>query len=138
MEDGFKTLIDFGQSTTTFKEKSVTPPPLQGGGANDVTTMRNTRYRTKAPKKLLDVGEVQCNGEYDPACYSEYVSLMQVNQLITLSFPDDSTVAFWGWLDSFAPGASSEGGQPEATITIIVSNRDAAGDEIGPVYTAPV
>jgi hypothetical protein len=138
MENGFKTLIDFGQGAGIFHERTVTPPAMSMGGAIDLTGHRNVGYRTKAPKKLKDMGEITSVGGYDPSAYSSFLALLGVNQEITLTFPDESTVVFWGWLDSFAPGGLTEGTYPDATITIIVSNVDADGDEIAPVYTAPV
>jgi hypothetical protein len=62
------------------------------------------------------------------------LTLLQVNQQITITFPDLSTVTFWGWLDTFTPGDLSEGEQPTAEITVIPSNQDSAGDEVGLSY----
>lgn len=139
MEDGFPTVIDFGQGTT-FCVKTITPPSLEMGGANDVSCMSNTAYRTKAPKALIDMGDVQCVGYYSPELYTTFVSELGNNKQITITFPAIGSDAakvltVWGWLDSFAPGTSEEGSAPEATITIVISNRDTAGDEQAPVIS---
>jgi len=52
------------------------------------------------------------------------------------TFPDGATLAFWGWLDEFTPGAAVEGEQPEADITVICSNQNDSGVETAPVLTA--
>lgn len=137
IDDGYQTLVDFALSPTVkFYEKEVTPPSIEGGGANDTTTMRNVKWRTNAPKKLFSLGQSKLTAAYDPAVYEDIQTMLNKNQLITITFPDGSTVAFYGWLDSFTPGAIKEGSQPTADVTIICSNQDADGAEIDPVYTA--
>lgn len=136
INDGFSTLITFSSNPAIkFKEKEVTPPSVTGGGANDTTTMRNTTWRTMAPKKLKSLGEASATVAYDPAVYLEIVTMVNVNQLITVTFADGSSLAFWGWLDEFAPGASKEGEQPTADIKIQTSNQNTTGTEVAPVFT---
>jgi len=133
INDGFSTIISLGG--TNLFEKEVTPPGIDGGGANDTTTMRNTTWRTMQPKKLKTLSECSFVAAYAIAAYSTLLSLLQVNQLVTVTFPDASTLAFWGWLDKFTPNASKEGEQPTANCTLIPSNQDDNGAEIAPVYT---
>lgn len=148
MGDGYQTTIDFsvfaaGSSDATMltlmEEKEVTPPGISGGGANDASTMRNETWRTMSPKSLRTLSPATFTVAWDPALYDEMVAMINVNQLITITFPDGATLAFWGWLDDFAPGANVEGSQPTATLTIIPSNQDGDNNdaEYSPVYTAP-
>lgn len=137
IDDGFSTTIAFAEAPAVkFYEKTVTPPGVEGGGANETTTMRNEEWRTKAPKKLKSLGDAGAKCAYDPAVLTDCVAMINVNQEITITFPDDSTWVFWGWLDEFKPGEITEGKQPEADIKIIASNQDDNGDEIAPVYSA--
>jgi len=140
MNDGHSTTITFndtpGVAGVTFKEKEVTPPAIQGGGENETTTMRNTTWRTRQPKQLKTLDQSSFTAAYDPALYDTILALINANQLITITFPDGDTLAFWGWLDDFTPGANVEGEQPEADLTIICSNQNAAGVETAPVYAA--
>lgn len=142
LTDGHPTFITFsaGSSgitlTDIMKEKEVTPPGMQGGGANDTTSMRNTVYRTFQPKSLITVSESSFTAFYDPALLDEIVAMLNVNQQLTITFPDDSTWVIWGWLDSFVPDAVSEGTPPMATVTIIPSNQNSDGEETPPVYSA--
>jgi len=141
IDDGFSTKITFGSQPSgtgpgiTFWEKTVTPPGMDAGGENDTTTMRNTLYRTKSPKKLITMTEMSATVSYDPIFYDDIVDMIKDNQLITITFPDSSTVAFYGWLDKFIPGEIVEGEQPTADITIIPSNQTDAGVETAPVHT---
>lgn len=137
IDDGFATTMSFALAPTVkFYEKEVTPPSITGGGANDTTTMRNTAWRTMAPKKLKSLGEAKLSAAYDPAVYTDILSMIQVNQLITITFPDGSTYSFYGWVDEFAPGSIKEGAQPTADVKIICSNQNESGEETAPIYTA--
>jgi hypothetical protein len=137
IDDGHATFFTFSEAPTVkFWEKSVTPPGMDAGGANDTTTMHNTRYRTMAPKKLVTMSDSTFTAAYDPAVYSEIVSMLGVNQSIVIQFPDLSKVTFWGWLDKFTPNEAVEGAQPEASCTIVCSNQNSSGVETAPAYSA--
>lgn len=137
LDDGFATLIEFAEdSDVQMWEKEVTPPGVSGGGENDTSTMQNTTWRTKSPKGLISLVEAGAVVAYDPAVYDEIIAMVNVNQQITITFPDDSTLVFWGWIDEFTPNAAVEGEQPTAELKIIPSNQNAAGTETAPSYTA--
>ena len=137
IDDGHSTTITFGTADTVLLwEKEVTPPGMEGGGANDTTTMLNSAWRTKAPKKLVSLTDASMVVAYDPAFLDDVLSMINVNQLVTITFPDGSTWEFWGWLDTFVPNANTEGEQPTAQCTIIPSNQHTSGSEVAPVYTA--
>jgi len=136
IDDGFKTLISFAANpNVTFEEKEVTPPSMEGGGAIDTTTMRNTSLRTKSPKQLKSLGDMKLTVAYGSAALMEIWALINQNTQITITLPTGNTFTFWGWLDTANPGALSEGNQPTLDITIIPSNRDNNGIEQEPVYT---
>jgi len=142
IDDGHGTQISFGSQPSgtgpgiTFWEKEITPPGMDAGGENDTTTMRNALYRTKAPKQLITMSEMSVVVSYDAVFYDDIVAMISDNQQITITFPDGSTLVFYGWLDKFMPGNIVEGEQPTADITIIPSNQTDAGVETAPVYTA--
>jgi hypothetical protein len=138
IDDGFATLIEFSAAPNVkFWEKDVTPPGADGGGANDTTTMRNVAYRTKAPKKLKTLTDMTLKVAYDPACYDDIITMLQDNQAITITFPDDSKLIFWGWIDKFVPDGLTEGTQPTASVTVIPSNQDESENEVAPHYISP-
>jgi len=131
-EDGHATLITFAEGAISFEEKEVTPPGISGGGPNDITTMHNTDWRTRAAKKLKTLTTSGATVAYDPECYVSALAQINVNQEIMVTFPDGETVTFWGWLDEFIPNPSKEGEQPTAEIKIEPSNRNASGTETAP------
>ena len=140
LEDGHSTIISFTSlasgETILFYVKEVTPPGISGGGPIDVTTMLNTALRTNAPKQLKTATAASFVAAYDPAVYDQILAMINVNQEITVTFPDLSTLVFWGWLDEFTLGALVEGEQPTADGTIEPSNRNGSGVETAPVYAA--
>jgi len=136
IDDGHQTLIGFAVNPSVkFYEKTVTPPGVDGGGENDTTTMLNTAWRTRAPKKLKTLSNASITVAYDPAVYPQIVAMVNVNTLITVTFADGDTLAFWGWLNSFTPGEAQEGEQPTAQIEIIPSNQNDSGVETAPIHT---
>ena len=137
IDDGHSTIVTFAEDgAIALFEKEVTPPGVDGGGANPTTTMRNTVWRTNAPKKLKTLTDAALTVAYDPAVIDSIVAMCQINQLITVTYPDLSTLAFWGWLDTFTPNANVEGEQPTAEVNIIPSNMNGSLVETAPVFTA--
>ena len=133
-DDGYKTTISFADNpSVSLEEKEVTPPGIEGGGEIDTTTMQNDDYRTFSPKSLKTLTEASLSVAYEAALYNELIAMVNSNQLITVTFPDLTTVAFWGWINVFTPGAFVEGEQPTADITIIPSNVNDSGVETAPV-----
>ena len=138
LEDGYRTVVTIAQDVDiSIWEVSVTPPSVEGGDGIDQTTMHNNRWRVALPKNLETLGDCTFNGAYDPDLYNQAISAINVNTTITITFPDGSTLAFYGFLKTFAPDAVVEGTQPRATFTIQASNWDPANDvEAGPVLTS--
>lgn len=137
LEDGFSSTIGFSLDTNVkMQEKTLKPPGVSAGGENDVSTMRNSAWRTKAPKKLKTLTESSFKCAYDPAFYVEIVAMVGKNQTVTITFPDGATLVFYGWIDEFTPADLVEGQQPEAEVKIICSNRNGSNAETAPAYTA--
>ena len=140
LDDGHSTTIEFAAEDSAgikFWEKEVTPPGMEGGGPNETTTMRNDKYRTQSPKKLITMTDATLKVAYDAEVSDQIVAIINVNNLITITYPDGAELAFWGWLNTWAPDALVEGEQPTATVTIHTSNQNASGVETAPVLTGP-
>lgn len=137
LEDGFSTKIAFEHDPNiSFWEKTVKPPGLDGGDAIDITTMHNTTWRTFAARDLKTLTEMSTTVAYDPDVYDEILAIINLEGSITVTFPDGSTLDFFGYLRTFEPNDVSEGSQPEATITIQPTNYDPTNDvEAAPVMT---
>lgn len=137
LDDGYQTLISFASNPAVkFYEKTVTPPGMDGGGPTVTTTMRNETLRTMAPKFLVTMTESSVVAAYDPEFYNDVLQMINVNQLVTITFPDGSSLDFWGWLDKFVPNEHQEGEQPTAQVTIHPSNQNDSGVETLPVFNA--
>lgn len=138
IDDGHSTKIAFSRNPDiNFWEKTVTPPGIDGGDAIDTTTMHNVTWRTFSPRKLKTLTEMKTEVQYDPIAYDELRDLINVEDSITVTFPDGSTLSFFGYLKSFEPGELSEGEPPMATITIQPTNQDpTTGAEAAPVLVS--
>lgn len=135
LDDGFSTQISFqNDPNVAFWEKSVQPPGLDGGDAIDTTTMLNTAWRTLRARQLVTLTEIAVVASYDPVVYSQILALVNVEGSVTIIFPDDSTLAFFGYLRVFTPGEHVEGTPPECNITIQPTNWDPVNN----VEAAPV
>lgn len=138
LDDGFSTIITLENiPTVKIYEKEVTPPGISAGGSIDTTTMRNTTWRTMSPRALKTLTPVSAKVAFATAAIPVIQAQIGINQLITITFPDQSTLEFWGWLEEFALGAFTEGTQPTATLTITPGNVDNTGAEVAPNYDGP-
>lgn len=172
MEDGFPTRVRFlgnqsianggdtagslpplTQLPEEFNAVNITPPAYDLGGENDVTSMENNTYRTKAAKRLVDVTTITMEGFYSPELYKSgpggipFFDMIGKNQYIEIIFPPEGvgegpaapnaavgrSCYFWGFIDKFTPGSHEEGSPPTATIEIVITNRNLDGDEVSPV-----
>ena len=141
LHDGYSTTISFIEFPgIILLEKEVTPPGWDGGGAIDTTTMRNFLLRTRWPKALKTMTEVPIVAAYDPDVLDPNGSAEIVNvlQQIMLTFPDLSTIVFWGWVNDMKPNRHVEGEQPTLNATVIPSNMDTDGNEVLPLFTPGV
>lgn len=137
LDDGFATFITFANiPTVKLYEKEVNPPGMDANGPIDTTTMRNTAWRTMAPKALKTMPQISATVAYATIAIEDLYAQVGVNQPIIVTFPDNSTVSFWGWIEKFTPGTNTEGEQPTATLTVQPSLRNDDGDEVAPAYLA--
>jgi hypothetical protein len=133
--DGHSTIIAFlSFPAINFKEKTMTPPGYDGGGPNDTTNMRNLVVRTKQPKKLITLDTTTANVFYDADQLLAILGMINVLQVIRVTFPDGNNITFYGWLDKFKHGEHKEGEPAIATCTIEPSNQTVMGVENVPVF----
>lgn len=136
MGDGYQSLIAFASDPDiSFWEKAVKPPGIDGGEAVENTTMHNTAWRTMSPRALKTLTPATVRAAYDPVVLDQIYALINVEGLITVHFPNNDTLDFYGYLQKFEPGDLVEGTQPEATITIVPTNTNpSTGAEVAPNY----
>ncbi len=137
LKDGYQTLIAMSlDADVSFWEKTVQPPGLDGGDEIDITTMHNTTLRTRAPRSLATMTNMEITAAYDPRLFEQILAVLNLEQTITVIFPNGDKLSFYGFLKNFEPQEVSEGEQPEANLTIVPTNRDPnTGAEENYVYT---
>ena len=137
MKDGYQALVLFSaDATVSMWLKTVKPPGLSAGGAIDTTTMENTRWRTMAPKSLVTATELNLRCAYDPKIHDDMNGMLGVNQLLTLTYSDGSTLAVWGFVDEWTPTDLTEGEMPLGDMKFVPTNTNASDEETAPDYTA--
>lgn len=138
LEDGHSTLITLaGDPDISLWERTVTPPGIDGEDPVDVTTMHNTVNRTFAPRQLKTLTEMTTTAAYDPAVLTQLYARINIEDTITVTFPDGSTWAFYGYLRAFEPDEISEGEMPSATVTFQPTNWDYVNNtEEGPALVS--
>lgn len=136
LDDGFSTIITIANlPNVKLYEKDVTPPGFSGGGPIDTTTMRNSNWRTMAPKSLKSLSALTATVAFATEALNDIQNQLGINQLVIVTFPDNSSLSFYGWIDEFTLGKFTEGEQPTATITIQPSLRHpTTGAETAPDY----
>ncbi len=138
LRSGHSTKITLAADTDIeFWEKEVTPPGFDSGDSIDVTTMFDVRYLGKAPQPLIDVTDITCTVAYDPGVITSIKANTGLETTITVTHPDGTTWAQFGYLKSFMPQSHTRSEQPTAEVTFVVTNRDRAASwvEAGPVLT---
>ncbi len=125
LEDGWPSFITFAlDPDISFWEVTVQPVGQDAGDAIDQTTMHNDRYRTKAPRGLVDTPNTSHSVAYDPAVQTQITVILGRKTTVTYTYSDGSTDAVYGFLKSFIPDALTEGEQPRATIEVVHTNWD--------------
>lgn len=136
--DGYQSLVTFALDPDfAIWEEEVTPPGIDGGDAVDTTSQHNENWKTKAPGSLVEMTDASVKCNYDPVVYVQALALVNKSTVVTVLFPDGSTLAAYGYLKSAVPGGLSRNNKPEMTLTIVFTNQDPVTcEEEGPVYTA--
>lgn len=121
-----------------FYVKQMSPPGLDGGAAIQTTLLANAKYHTYTPPKLVTLTDFTCQVSYNSDAMVDAVSFINLNQLITFTWPDGFTWTFYGYIMKFAPGELTPGTQPIATVTIHPTMENPSTlAETNPTYTIP-
>ncbi len=136
LEDGHSTLITFSLDTNVeIWEIEVKPPGLDGGDPINTTTMHNVLFRTMSHRALQTLTECTSTCAFDPIAYDSLRAMINRDQTITITFPDESTLCFYGFLQKFEPTGLKEGEMPTASVSVCPTNKDSGGVEQAPVLS---
>jgi hypothetical protein len=142
IQNGYSTLLSFGAAgggaiSALMRIMSITPPGWDGGGPIDTTSMANNALRTRISKALITMTEMPFTVQYDPILVISLIPFINLNQQISILFPDDSIVTFWGWFNDWKPGENKVDELPVAACSVVPSNQDNNLVEQLPTYLAP-
>lgn len=135
MDDGFSTTLTLANlpDAKMYERELVLSGPSMEGPINS-TTMRNLQYRTNEAKALKSLPPFSITVAFATELFHFIKEQVGVNQLITVTFPDATTMYFYGWVEEFTPGKMVEGEQSTATLTIHASLVDSNNLETPPAY----
>jgi hypothetical protein len=138
LPEGHPTKIAFSaKAGLQIWEKQSTPPGAEMGSPVEQTTFWNSKYETFAPPPLIKITDGKTTCGYNPADWSDIISLLGINQTVCVEHPDGSHDAFFGYLSKFDRKANSKGKQPEADAEFVTTNIDpSTGAEAGPKHYA--
>ena len=136
---GHGTTITFASDASLlFYPRALTPPGLEGGGPIETTLLAATAYRMFEPKTLKTLMPFSITALYDPDVYTDMIAAINTNTLITITFNDSpaTVLAFYGYVNRFAPGTLSEGDLATAELEIVPTLRHSStGAETAPVVS---
>ncbi len=138
LKEGMHTKYAFASDPDiSFWEKTTKPPTIDGGEAIDQTTQHNVTAKVQRSRVLLNYTPITFKATYDPAVITQIRALCNVEGAITESFPDGSTLDYFGFLQKAEFDELAEGVLPECTITIVPTNWDPVNNvESLPVLTS--
>jgi hypothetical protein len=137
--DGYQSLLGIANlGSVNIEIISINLPGINGGGEIDLTTMSNAAYRTRGSKSLKSMDTITATVAYSTDAYEDILGEVNTVQLFTITNPDTTTLALYGWMDTFVPSAYEEGSRPTATLTIVPGLRHSTTfAETAPAYTIP-
>lgn len=137
IEDGQGIKITFARnSDLLFWEKSAKPPGYDGGDPIDITDSFNVLKKTKAPRTLHEASDMEVTGFWEPGSAVEIEALINVEDTITVTFPDGSNERFYGFARVWEPEEVAEGEPVMGTLTITETDWDYTNRvEAGPART---
>jgi hypothetical protein len=135
LPDGFKSVIAFAiDPGIQLWEMQVKPPGVDGGEPIEFSTMLNIAWRTKRARHLKTLDMITFKFAYDPAVMNDIIQIVNLETSITHHWPDNTLVAFYGYLQKVEFDDLEEGKMPTGTATICPTNWDYINNiEVGPL-----
>lgn len=137
LKDGHRTTFTMqNYPGLNLKEKEVKGVGYDGNEEIDTTTMFNNLVRTYAPRKLIKGTAAQVKASYDTDVLPTLLGQINTEQSFTETYPNGSTLCWYGFLKSAEREAHKEGEQPTFNLTVVPTFADpSTGAEVLPVFT---
>lgn len=138
LRDGYQALVAMSVAPDlSFYEEAVGMPGVEGGEPINTTTQWNTLYRTMAARALQTLTPFTVTGAFHSDILIDLADVVNVEGSISVHFPDNGAITFYGYLQNFQGPQMVEGTMPVGTVTFVPTNTDpVTGTEQGPIYTA--
>lgn len=115
--------------------KSLGAVGATGGDPIDATCLSNVEFITKQPQTLKEIPDIAFTSMYTPSDLADILTEINSNQVISIAFAaGEGTLTFWGYLKSYEPKEAGKGEGWEATGSVVVTNLDGTGVEVGPIF----
>jgi len=134
--EGVGSSIDIGGVSLCLT--SLAGVSLTGFEKLDISCLSNSTWKTGISQTLKDCPDLSFTVNFSPALWGSVVAQINVNQQITVNFPDAlglGSINFYGFLNTFTPGEASVGSVWSASGSVSVTNWTGS-EESGPVYNA--
>jgi hypothetical protein len=137
LPNGFKTTIVIDGISALFEPVDITPASLTADDAVEQTNMLNNNWRTFLGGALLTMGDISITVHYSVAAFDQIKNILRQNRVVTVRFPDGSSLLTYCIIQGFEPSALTINEKPTATLTLKPSNLTTSNPpgEFGYTYT---
>jgi hypothetical protein len=136
VKDGHNTRVAFAlKANVNFEEVKLKPLGITTGEEINATGLLATFWRTKRPPDLKELTNIEGTCKYDPDVWTDILALAGIEGSITMWWPDNTSVDFYGFLKQFVPDENADKELPTAKFVIVPTNFDPVNAiEVGPVF----
>lgn len=129
------TITPTGKSAFVLNWVELTPPNRDGGDPISTVTLGTQKHKTKMAPKLIDVGNVSFNAEWQPNL--DDTAPINENGKIVITIPGEGQFEYRGYLKNINPDALKTGERAMTSGELVITNTaDDGFTEVPPKFTA--
>lgn len=127
------TITPTGQPAFVLNWVEITPPNRDGGDPIGTVTLGTVKHKTKMAPKLIDVGNVSFNAEWQPGL--DDTAPLNKNGVIVITIPGEGQFTYRGYLKNINPDALKTGERAMTSGELVVTNTaDNGYTEVAPTF----
>lgn len=128
------TITPTGKSAFVLNWVELTPPNRDGGDPISTVTLGTVKHKTKMAPKLIDVGNVSFNAEWQPNL--DDTAPINENGVIVITIPGEGQFTYRGYLKNINPDALKTGERAMTSGELVITNTaDDGYTEVPPEFT---